>query len=93
MKFQNIAPHDLKFEIDGVTYVVPVGGSCEIPDRIAYTIKGRGLPMKPAEDPKAEPKAAMAAPAPAVLADMSEAELEAATAPESVSTGPSRKRK
>jgi len=84
VKFVSTAKVDLKFEIDGVVYEVPVGSSCEIPDRIAYTIKGRGLPMKPAEEPKI---------AAYVMADMSEADLEAATAPESVSPGPARKRK
>lgn len=73
MRFQNTAPHDLKFEIDGVTYEVTVGGSCEIPGRIAYAIASRGLPMKPAAE--IEPvKVAM-------HEEMTEAELDAATAP------------
>lgn len=58
MKFVSVAKVDLKFEIDGVVYKVPVGSSCEIPDRIAYTIKGRGLPMKPADEIEEAPKAA-----------------------------------
>ena len=84
MKFQNTAPHDLKFKIDGVTYEVSVGGSCEIPDRIAYVVTGRGLPLK-AVPPKPE---AAAAP---VKLEMTEAELEAATAPDPAPV--SRKRK
>lgn len=58
MKFVNTKPHDLKFEIDGVVYEVPVGGSCEIPDRIAYVVAAHGLPMKPAAEVEEAPKAA-----------------------------------
>lgn len=53
MKFVSVAKQDLHFEIDGKVFDVPVGGSCEIPDRIAYVIAGRGLPMKPAGEVKA----------------------------------------
>lgn len=72
MKFVSTAKVALVFAIDGTTYGVPVGGSCEIPDRIAYVVKSRGLPMVPASEVK---------PAKLSADEMSEAELEAATAP------------
>lgn len=65
MKFVSVAKVDLKFKIDGVVYEVPVGGSCEVPDRIAYTVKGRGLPMKLADELATEQKPAEEAPKPA----------------------------
>lgn len=76
---------DLHFELAGKVYDVPVGGTCEVPDRIAYAIESRGLPMKPAAELESAAK-----PAPAVD-EMSEAELETATAPKADSS--SRKRK
>lgn len=54
MKFQNVTPHDLNFKINGVTYEVPVGESCEIPDRIAFAVALHGLPLK-AIPPKPAP--------------------------------------
>lgn len=83
MKFVNTATHDLRFDLDGKLYEVPVGASCDVPDRISYAVQSRGLPMKPvdAESPR------VSAPAP-VAEEMSEADLEAATAPSQ-----SRKRK
>lgn len=45
MNFRNQSGVDLDFEIGGVRYGVPVAGTVEIPDRVAYCVKLHGLPL------------------------------------------------
>ncbi len=49
MRHLNTAPHALDFTLRGKRYEVPVGGEVEIPDRLAFAVKGRGLPLAPVE--------------------------------------------
>lgn len=56
MKFVNLTQKDLAFEIHGKHYSVPVGGECEVPDRVAYCVKLHGLPLTPAADVEPAPK-------------------------------------
>lgn len=45
--FKNTAPVELSFELDGVPHQVPVGGTCEIEDRVAYAVGLLRLPLVP----------------------------------------------
>ena len=63
MRFRNTAHVALEFELGGVRHQVPVGGSCEVEDRVAYAVPLYGLPLveeaetapEPAAEPAAEP--------------------------------------
>lgn len=47
MRFRNTKEVALDFTLGGDRYQVPVGGTCEIPDRIAYAVVKHGLPLLP----------------------------------------------
>lgn len=59
MRFHNPTEHRLTFRIGGERVVEP-GAECEIPDRLAYAVKGYGLPLCEGPAPKSAPKAAQA---------------------------------
>jgi hypothetical protein len=48
-RFLSTAPHPLTFSLGGKPYQVPVGGEVEIPARVAFAIKQRGLPLVPVQ--------------------------------------------
>lgn len=55
MKFRSThASQPLGFTLDGMRYDVPVGGTCEIPEQLAFAVKLIGLPLEPASDVPAE---------------------------------------
>lgn len=67
MRFRSThATLPLSFECGGTQYDVPVGGSCEIPDRFAYAVKAMGLALAPDPEPAAptEPAAQATEPDP-----------------------------
>lgn len=45
MIFRNQTDHGLSFVIASVRYDVPVSGTAEIPDAVAYCVKAHGLPL------------------------------------------------
>lgn len=45
MIFRNQTDHELSFVIASVRYDVPVSGTVEIPDVVAYAVKLHGLPL------------------------------------------------
>lgn len=63
MRFVSTALVALDFEIDGDRYQVPIGGSCEIPDHLAYVPAAHRLPLVPcSRTSTAEPAAAAPTP-------------------------------
>lgn len=55
--FRNDTTRTLDFDVEGERFVVPPGGGCEIPRRLAYVIASRGLPLTKLEDGDALPGA------------------------------------
>jgi len=45
MRFINKAKRLLDFDLDGNRYKVEPGGSCDIPDHVAYAVKLHRLPL------------------------------------------------
>lgn len=77
MKFRSThETQPLDFALDGVRYAVPVGGTCDVPDRIAFSVKLLGLPLEPV-DADAPPAPAQA---PAPLAEATETPADASPA-------------
>jgi hypothetical protein len=46
MRFRSTVDHELSFELGGKTYTVAPQGSVTIPERVAYAVSSRGLPLK-----------------------------------------------
>lgn len=51
-KLVNTAASALKFKLAGTEYSVPVGGTCEVPEKLMYAVVARGLPLKEWTPPK-----------------------------------------
>lgn len=51
MRFANASDRALDFVLDGLHCKVDVGGTVEIPDRMAQAIVPRGLPLVPVVEP------------------------------------------
>ncbi len=49
MRYHNTALAALSFTLRSQRYEVAAGGEVEIPDRLAYAVKARGLPLEPVE--------------------------------------------
>lgn len=57
MKFRNRLDVPLDFQLDGIRYQVEVGGTCDIPDRVAYAVAHSGLPLDQVQAVKGAPDA------------------------------------
>ena len=68
MQFRNPNEYALSFKIDGVSYEVEPGATCEIPEGISYVVALHKLPLVAAalEATQAEPAAEEEKPAAAV---------------------------
>ena len=47
MRFTNTKDIELSFTIGGRRYVVPAGGTVDMPDKFTAAVKSRGLPLEP----------------------------------------------
>lgn len=56
MKFRNKSPYDLTVVLRGVTYRAPAHGDLvpDVPDKLAYAVKARGLPLEAIDGPPGE---------------------------------------
>lgn len=47
MRFTNTKDIELSFSLGGHRYVVPAGGTVDLPDKFTAAVKSRGLPLEP----------------------------------------------
>ena len=82
MRFQNTAGTALDFQFHGKRVKVPLGGSVEIPDQMAFAIAMMGLPLAP-------PKGVTPRHGQEPLVDADEEETKPAPTPRAKATAPS----
>lgn len=62
MKFRNANPSSpLSFDCGGTHYDVPVGGTCEIPERFVYAVESMRVQLEPVSDDADKPEVKAAA--------------------------------